>query len=143
MILVTASAAISDPQLSGSAFVGERWRRGGWAARRGSRWSPKKTAFRRECDPAGKASARTSYGRFVGRCGDKDSVASEIGSAAAISDYRPMLRTGERRLCLACGCARARIVHRYIAGYFVGIRLVPLVERERLATGSISAIALI
>jgi hypothetical protein len=70
---------------------------------------------------------------IAGRRSGKDSIASAIAAAAALGDYRAHLRPGERAtvLCLACDRAQARIVTRYIAGYFRERPLLaPLVERE-------------
>jgi hypothetical protein len=67
--------------------------------------------------------------------GDAAKIPSTAPSAAAaaINGYRVHLRPGERAtvLCLACDRTQARIVRRYIAGYFREIPLLaPLVERE-------------
>jgi hypothetical protein len=70
---------------------------------------------------------------IAGRRSGKDSVASAIATAASCIDYRPNLRPGERAsvLCLAVDREQARIVHRYIAGYFREIPLLkPLLLRE-------------
>jgi hypothetical protein len=70
---------------------------------------------------------------IAGRRSGKDSIASCIATAAACVDYRPNLRPGERAsiLCLAVDREQARIVHRYIAGYFREIPLLkPLLLRE-------------
>jgi phage terminase large subunit-like protein len=69
----------------------------------------------------------------AGRRGGKDSIAAAIATVAALGDYRPYLRTGERAtvMCLASDRQQAAIVHRYIAGYFRELpALVPLVQRE-------------
>ncbi len=70
---------------------------------------------------------------IAGRRSGKDSIASAIATVAAMGDYSGYLRPGERStvMCLACDRDQARIVHRYIAGYFSRIPLLkPLVERE-------------
>jgi hypothetical protein len=70
---------------------------------------------------------------IAGRRSGKDSVASAIATAAAVTDYSKYLRPGERAsvLCLAVDRSQARIVNRYIRGYFNKIPLLqPLVERE-------------
>jgi hypothetical protein len=70
---------------------------------------------------------------IAGRRSGKDSVASAIATVAALADYRPRMRPGERAsvLCLAVDREQARIVHRYIAGYFREVPLLrPLVRRE-------------
>jgi hypothetical protein len=65
---------------------------------------------------------------IAGRRSGKDSIASAIATTAAFTDYRQFLRPGERAsvLCLAVDREQARIVHRYITGYF---RDVPLLQR--------------
>lgn len=70
---------------------------------------------------------------IVGRRGGKDSIASAIATCAALSDYRQLLRPGERAvvMCLAVDRDQARIVHRYVAGYFSENPLLrPLIAHE-------------
>ena len=70
---------------------------------------------------------------IAGRRSGKDSTASAIATVAAIGDYSAQLRPGERAsvLCLAVDRDQARIVQRYIAGYFRQEPLLaPLVVRE-------------
>jgi len=71
---------------------------------------------------------------IAGRRSGKDSVASLIAAhTAAMMDFRPRLRPGERAsiLCLAVDRAQARIVHRYVRGYFDQIPLLkPLVVTD-------------
>lgn len=69
----------------------------------------------------------------AGRRGGKDSIASAIAVAASLGDYSAHLRPGEKAavLCLACDREQAKIVHRYIAGYFATVPvLAALVLRE-------------
>lgn len=69
----------------------------------------------------------------AGRGAGKDSAASAIATAAAVRDYGTHLRPGERAtvLCLACDRQQAKIVLRYIKGYFATVPLLQaLVERE-------------
>jgi hypothetical protein len=70
---------------------------------------------------------------IAGRRSGKDSIASALATAAAVVDYSDQLRPGERAsiLCLAVNREQARIVNRYIRGYFNRIPLLtPLVEHE-------------
>lgn len=69
----------------------------------------------------------------VSRRGGKDSIASAIITAAALRDYRAYLRPGERATCLLLACDRgqAKIVYRYVLGYFENNPLLrPLIEGE-------------
>ena len=70
---------------------------------------------------------------IAGRRSGKDSIASGIATAAAVCDYSAQLRPGERAsvLCLAVDREQAKIVNRYIRGYFANVPLLkPLVARE-------------
>jgi hypothetical protein len=70
---------------------------------------------------------------IAGRRSGKDSIASAIATTVALGDHRRHLRPGERAavMCLAVDREQARIVHRYIAGYFREVPLLqPLVARE-------------
>jgi hypothetical protein len=69
----------------------------------------------------------------VGRRGGKDSIAAGIACVAAVGDYSATLRPGEKAtiLCLASNRDQAKIVLRYIKGYFATIpALTALVQRE-------------
>ena len=58
---------------------------------------------------------------IAGRRAGKDSVASAVATYIAVTvDYKAHLRPGERAtvLCLACDRDQAKIVHKYIRGYF-------------------------
>lgn len=69
----------------------------------------------------------------AGRRAGKDSIAAAIATTAALGDFKPFLRTGERAtvMCLASDREQAGIVHRYIAGYFRELpALAQLVQRE-------------
>jgi hypothetical protein len=134
--MITASAAIADDNLLGRGFVGDSWStwRAVLAAAEGLPLDDdQRTAF---CAVAGRqppARRVRELWCIAGRRSGKDSIASAIAAAAALGDYRAHLRPGERAtvLCLACDRAQARIVTRYIAGYFREVPLlVPLVERE-------------
>jgi hypothetical protein len=112
---ITATAAIDDPNLLGSAFSGETWAT--WRA-----VAERKPPSRR---------VRELW-VIAGRRAGKDSIASAIATAAAIGQYHAHLRPGERAvvMCLAVNREQARIVHRYIAAYFHNPLLRPLVARE-------------
>lgn len=134
--MITAGRAISDPKLLGAAFAGDSWAtwRAILAAAEGL---PLEEA---ELERFRAVAGREPPGQRVkelwciaGRRSGKDSVASAIAAAAALGDYRDRLRPGERAsvLCLAVDRVQARIVHRYVAAYFAGNKLLrPLVERE-------------
>jgi hypothetical protein len=136
MTLITTSAAIDDPNLLAGAFAGESWST--WrAVLRAAEGLPldddQREAFAGVAErepPAGRV--RELWAIAGRRCG-KDSIASAIATAAAMGAYHSHLRPGERAtvMCLACDRQQARIVQRYIAGYFQRIPLLaPLAERE-------------
>jgi hypothetical protein len=132
--MITASAAIADDNLLGRA--GASW----WTWRavlRAAEGLPldddQHQAFARVAEREPPTSRARELWCIAGRRSGKDSIASAIAAAAGMNDYRKHLRPGERAtvLCLACDRAQARIVHRYIAGYFHDIPLLaPLVVRE-------------
>ena len=136
MSLITTSAAIADPELLGSAFAGSPWStwRSVLAGAEGLPLEDEQLALFRgvaERDPP--AARVRELWAIAGRRSGKDSIASAIATAAALGDYRAHLRPGELAtvMCLACDRAQARIVHRYIAGYFsTNSLLAPLVEHE-------------
>ncbi len=134
--MISASEAISDPKLLGAAFAGDSWATC-TAVLRAAEGLPldrrQRRAFRAvaERDPP-RRRVRELWA-IAGRRAGKDSIASAIAAAAAMNDYRATLRPGERAsvMCLACDRAQARIVHRYVAGYFAANPLLaPLIERE-------------
>jgi hypothetical protein len=133
--MITPAAAIADPNLLGAAFNGPSWDR--WRA-------ILRAAFGEPLDDAELALFREVAERdpsprrvrelwvIAGRRSGKDSIASAIATVAAIGDHRGHLRPGERAtvMCLASDRSQAKIVYRYIAGYFEKIPLLqPLVER--------------
>jgi hypothetical protein len=133
---ITPAAAIADPELLGGAFRGETWNR--WRA-------VLRAAYAEPLDDAETAlflevAERDPPARRVrelwcvcGRRAGKDSIASAIAAVAAIGDYREFLRPGERAtvMSLATDREQAKIVHRYIVGYFAeNLLLRQLVERE-------------
>ena len=136
MQLITTSSAIDDPQLLGNAFQGVSWAT--WrAVLRAAEGLPLDDIQLAQFHAVAERDPPTRRVRelwaIVGRRGGKDSIASAIATAAAMGDYRAQLRPGERAtiMCLACDRAQARIVARYITGYFRGNPLLaPLVERE-------------
>ena len=135
--MITPAAALADPNLLGNAFAGPSWAT--WRA-------VLKAAYAEPLTDAELALFRAVAGDrnpprrrvrelivVAGRRSGKDSVASAIATTAAIADYGPHVRPGERAsvLCLAVDRQQARIVHRYIGGYFETVPLLaPLVARE-------------
>lgn len=129
-MLLSVSAALDDQDLLAPHFVGPSWST--WrAVLRAAEGLPldddQRTAFTRvaEREPPGKR-VRELWA-VVGRRGGKDSIASAIATVAALGDYRAQLRPGEKAtvMCLACDRDQAKIVHRYISGYF---NTVPLLQ---------------
>jgi hypothetical protein len=136
-MIVTPATAISDPELLGGAFAGPSWDT--WRA-------ILKAAYGEPLDAAELALFRTVAGDrapprhrvrelivIAGRRSGKDSIASAIATTAAIADYGPHLRPGERAsvICMAVDREQAKIVQRYTAGYFREVPLLrPLVGRE-------------
>ncbi len=134
--MITASAAIADDYLLGRAFRGASWST--WqAVLRAAEGIPldddQHRDFARVAERDPPARRVRELWCIAGRRSGKDSIASALAAAAAMNDYRAHLRPGERAtvLCLACDRSQARIVTRYIAGYFRETPLLsPLVERE-------------
>jgi hypothetical protein len=122
-VKLTVSAAIDDPHLLGAGFRGASWAT--WrAVLRASEGLPlsleQLELFRQvaDRDPPGKR-VRELWA-IAGRRSGKDSVASAIAAVVAMGDHRAHLRPGERAsvLCLAVDRQQAKIVNRYIRGYF-------------------------
>jgi hypothetical protein len=133
--MITASAAIADTNLLGRGFRGASWAT--WrAVLRAAEGLPlnddQHRDFCRVAEREPPARRVRELWVVAGRRSGKDSVASAMAASAALSDYRPHLRPGERAtvLCLACDRSQARIVHRYVRGYFEAPLLSPLVSRE-------------
>ena len=135
--MITPAAAIGDPALLGPAFAGESWAT--WrAVLRAAFGEPLDTAelalFRAvagDRDPPGRP-VRELWA-VAGRRSGKDSIASAIATVAATGDHRPRMRPGERAtvMCLAVDRDQAKIVKRYISGYFSTVPLLqPLAIRE-------------
>jgi hypothetical protein len=134
---MTPAVAISNPRLLGGYFAGPSWNT--WRAILKAAYAEPLDATELELFAA-VAGGRSAPARRVkelvviaGRRSGKDSIASAVATAAACIDYRPRLRPGERAsiLCLAVDRGQARIVHRYVAGYFRENPLLrPLVDRE-------------
>ena len=129
-MLLSVSAALDDRDLLAPHFVGPSWST--WravlrAAERLPLDDDQRARFRAvaEREPPGKR-VRELWA-VVGRRGGKDSIASAIATVAALGDYRGLLRPGEKAtvMCLACDRDQAKIVHRYISGYF---NTVPLLQ---------------
>lgn len=128
---VSPAIAITEPDLLGPYFSGDSW----------ATWvSILKAAYGEPLTPHEAELFRTVAERdppehrvrelwvIAGRRAGKDSVASAIATTAALTDYRQFLRPGERAsvLCLAVDREQARIIARYIKGYF---KTVPLLQR--------------
>jgi hypothetical protein len=121
--MITITDALADPDLLGPHFAGPSWDR--WrAVLRAAEGLPLDAEQRRLF--AEVAEREPPPGRVrelwvkAGRRAGKDSIASAIATVAALGDYSRFLRPGERAsiLCLAVDRDQAKIVHRYIAGYF-------------------------
>jgi hypothetical protein len=133
----TPAAAIADPALLAPAFSGTSWDT--WRAVLKAAYAEpltdgELTLFK---SVAGHRAPPTRQVKelvvIVGRRGGKDSIASAIATTAAMADYGPHLRPGERAsiLCLAVDRSQARIVNRYIKGYFATVPLLaPLVVSD-------------
>jgi hypothetical protein len=135
--MITPAAAISDSNLLGLYFAGDSW--DAWRA-------VLKAAYAEPLTPAELALFRGLTGDrdppkyrvrelivIAGRRSGKDSIASAIATAAAVADYRQYLRPGERATvaCLAVDRQQARIIQRYVAGYFREVPvLTPFLARE-------------
>jgi hypothetical protein len=135
--MITPALVINDAKLLGPYFAGSSWAT--WRA-------VLKAAYAEPLNDDELALFRSVAGErdpptrrvkelvvIAGRRSGKDSIASGIATAASIINYAPYLRPGERAsvLCLAVDRAQARIVHRYIAGYFRSVPLLqPLLRRE-------------
>lgn len=134
--MISPSIAMGDPELLGDSFSGKSWDR--WRAvlkaAYGERLDDQELELFREVAERDPPAHRVrELWIKAGRRAGKDSIASAVATVAALSDYRPHLRPGERAsiLCLACDREQAKIVHRYIAAYFRSRPLLrPLVERE-------------
>jgi hypothetical protein len=134
--VISVSAALDDPALLGPYFAGDSWAT--WhAVLKAAEGLPlgddELSAFDRVAERTPPNHRVRELWTIVGRRGGKDSVASAIATVAALGDYRPQLRPGERAtvMCLANDRDQAKIVHRYIAGYFKTVPLLqPLAVRE-------------
>lgn len=135
-MMVTPATAIRDPNLLGSAFAGRSWRR--WhsvlkAASGEALGKNELVRFRAVAERDPPSQQVRELWVIAGRRSGKDSIASAIATTAAFGDYAQYLRPGERAsvLCLAVDRDQARIVLRYIRGYFAtNPLLTPMVERE-------------
>lgn len=128
--------ALDNPDLLAPHFAGESWAR--WRAilraAEGLALDEAEAALFREVAERDPPAQRVrELWVIAGRRSGKDSAASAIATVAALGDYCAYLRPGERAavLCLACDRDQARIVLRYVKGYFSKIpALAALVERE-------------
>src|SRR4051794_9677563 len=124
MKLMSPASAISDPTLLGPSFAGASWNV--WRAVLKSAYAEPLTedeltlfhAVAGARDPPRKAVKELWV--VAGRRSGKDSIASAVATTVALGDNRKRLRPGERAsvICLAVDREQAKIVHRYIAGYF-------------------------
>jgi hypothetical protein len=132
---------ISDPELLGRWFDGPSW--SVWKtvllAAEGRALSPAElTIFH---DVAGDRSPPKRRVKelivIAGRRAGKDSVASALAVSAAVGNYSEILRPGERAsvLCLACDRVQAKIVLRYIAGYFSKVPMLRQLVTKDTAEG--------
>jgi hypothetical protein len=134
--MISITSVLADQALLGSSFAGSSWDT--WrAVLRAAEGLPldrvERARFRAVAGDRAPPKRRVSeLWAIAGRRSGKDSVASAICTVAAIADYRPYLRPGERAsiLALAVDRVQARILTRYISGYFENALLRPLVERE-------------
>ena len=133
---MSVSAALDNPKLLAPYFEGSSWAT--WrAVLRAAEGLPldddQLALFHAVADRDPPAHRVRELWVIAGRRSGKDSMASGIATVAAMGDYRAHLRPGERAvvMCLAVDRDQARIVHRYIAGFFREIPLLrPLVARE-------------
>ena len=132
---ISPATAINDPDLLGPAFAGDSWAT--WRA-------VLKAAYGEPLSPSERLLFHTVAGDrdpprdrvrelwvIAGRRSGKDSIASAVATTTALTDYRRFLRPGERAsvLCLAVDRAQAKIVNRYVRGYF---QTIPLLQRLAL-----------
>jgi phage terminase large subunit-like protein len=122
-VKISVSAAISDPHLLGAAFKGDSWNtwRAILRAAEALPLSPEqRELFMAVADREPPSRPVRELWVVAGRRSGKDSVASGIATTLALGDYREHLRPGERAsiLCLAVDRQQAKIVNRYIKGYF-------------------------
>src|SRR5579864_4102356 len=136
MNTITPATVIGDPLLLGPYFSGDSWNV--WRA-------ILKAAYGEPLDDVELALFHTVAGNrapptrqvkelwvIAGRRSGKDSMASAIATVASIADYSKHLRPGEKAvvMCLAVDRTQARVVSRYIAGYFQHVDLLaPLKAR--------------
>ncbi len=135
--MLTPAAAITDPALLGPYFEGSSWDTWRAVLKAACAEPLDAEALRLFKSVAGDRDPPTRRVRelivVAGRRSGKDSIASAVCTAAALQDYAPHLRPGERAsvLCLAVDREQAKIVNRYVAGYFRENPLLqPLVSRE-------------
>ncbi|HEY1261665.1 MAG TPA: hypothetical protein VGF34_20635 [Stellaceae bacterium] len=134
--MISISSALDDPALLAPAFPGASWAtwRSTILAAEGLPLDQDQLAlFRAVADRDPPRRRVRELWAIAGRRSGKDSIASGIATVAALNDYGELLRPGERAsvICLAVDRTQAKIVHRYIAGYFNTVPLLrPLIVRE-------------
>src|ERR1700719_4501943 len=102
--MIATSEAISDDRLLGAAFTGDSWST--WRSiLRAAEGLPltddQHQDFCRVAEREPPARRVRELWAIVGRRGGKDSIASAIATVAALNDYRPYLRPGERAVVMS------------------------------------------
>ncbi len=136
MTVLSAAGAMGNPDFFGPYFSGDSWAT--WhavllAAEGAPLDDDQLTRFAAAADRSPPTCRVKELWVIAGRRAGKDSIASLLATVAALGDYRAQLRPGERAtiVCLAVDREQARIVLKYIQGYFREIALLkPLVVRE-------------
>ncbi len=132
----TPAQAIAEGGLLAHDFQGASWAR--WRAILKAAYAEPMTAdevalFREVADRDPPTRRVRELWVIAGRRGGKDSIAAAIATVAALDDYSPYLRSGERAtvMCLATDRTQALIVHRYVTASFKSLpALRPLVLRQ-------------
>jgi hypothetical protein len=121
-VAISATDALTSPKLFAPFFAGDSWNlwRAVIKAMNAEPMNAAETALFRsvaERDPPAKPVHELVA--VAGRGGGKDSVASLLGTTAAVN-FHGKLRPGERAvvMCLACDREQAKIVYNYIRAYF-------------------------
>lgn len=133
---LTPAAAITGTGLLADAFRGaswDRWRSILKAAHGEPLTDAERVLFAEVAERDPPAAPTKELWIVAGRRSGKDSIASALATVAALGDYSAHLRPGERAtiVCLATDRTQAKIVFRFIAGYFAKYPLLQaLVEKE-------------
>jgi hypothetical protein len=136
MLRITPHAAITNPQLLASGFQGSSWDR--WRATLKAMFGElldlaETRLFQEVAERSAPTRPVKECWLAIGRRGGKDSIASAVAVAMALSDVRPYLRPGEVATiaCLAVSRLQAKIVLGYIkASFFDNKLLAEMVVRE-------------